>query len=576
MRNWLLLLWLAPLAARGADDFHKLLAEEWNYELTNSPEMATSLGDVRFNDRLSDYSPAGHARSLAGARQFRQRFEAIDAAKLSEEDRLNRELMLRRLSTQIEGLELKEWEMPVDQMNGIQLSLAQLPSNTIFHNAKDYQDYVKRLQRLPQALEGVTECLQAGMRDHLMPPKYLLEQAAAQTAKIAATPAAESPFYTPVKKFPAGIDTAQQQRFRSEVAQAITTEVAPAYSKLAAFLRDRYAPAGRSDPGIWAVPGGDRYYREEVRIMTTTNLTPEQFHAIGLRQVEEITEQMRTVAARLGFYDLKKFNQAIAANPKLRGQSGAQILGLYQQHVNEMRQRMGQLFAHQPKAPLEVVPMDPYRAPSAVPADYSPGSPDGSRPGRINVNEYNPTGRLLINVEGIAYHEGIPGHHQQIALAQELTNLPEFRRHGEYNAYVEGWALYAEQLAKEAGFYTDPYNDYGRLQNDMWRAVRLVVDTGVHSMHWTRQQMVDYFRAHTAMDETNISTEVDRYIAWPAQALGYKAGQIKILELRARAKKALGGRFDIREFHDAVLGAGALPLDVLDARVTDWIKKQGT
>ena len=574
MRHWLVAGLLVPALLRGADDFHKLLSDEWNYELESNPENATSIGDKRFNDRLNDYSPAGRARALAREQDFRKRFTAIAPRGLSAFDQLNRELMLRRLGTQLEQIELKEWEMPVDQMNGVQLSLTQLPSNTTFQNAKDYQDYVRRLQQIPHALDGVTLALEAGLRDRMMPPQYLLEKAATQTEKIAQSKAAESPFYEPVKKFPASIDAAQQARFRAEVEKAITAQVLPSYAKLARFLRTNYVPAGRKAPGIWAVPGGDHYYREEIRIMTTTTLSPEQFHAIGVRQVAEITKEMVAVAQRLGYRDLAALNRAVAADPKLHGTSGTQILGLYQQHVDDMRKRMPQLFGRQPKAPLDVVPMDPYRAPSAVPADYSPGSADGNRPGRINVNEFNPTGRLLVNVEGIAYHEGIPGHHQQIALAQELNGLPEFRRHGEYNAYVEGWALYAEQLGKEAGFYTDPYSDYGRLQNDMWRAVRLVVDTGVHAMHWSRQQMVDFFHAHTAMDDTNINTEVDRYVAWPAQALGYKAGQIKILELRERAKKALGERFDVRAFHDALLGAGALPLDLLDARVNEWIRQQ--
>ena len=311
--------------------------------------------------------------------------------------------------------------------------------------------------------------------------------------------------------------------------------------------------------------------------MTTTELSPEEYHAIGLRQVEEITGEMLAVAKRMGYRDLASLNKAIAGDRKLYAKSGEELLHLYAKHTDDMRQKMGQLFGRQPKAPLVVVPMEAFRAPDAVPADYTPGSADGKRPGRINVNEYNPTGRLLLNVEAIAYHEGIPGHHQQIALAQELEGVPEFRRHAEYNAFSEGWALYSERLGKEVGFYQDPYSNYGRLQNEMWRAVRLVVDTGVHSKHWTRQQMVDYFHAHTAMDDINIQTEVDRYIAWPAQALAYKAGQLKILALRDRARRELGDRFDLRAFHDAVLGEGALPLDVLGEQMERWIaarKKQ--
>jgi uncharacterized protein (DUF885 family) len=280
---------------------------------------------------------------------------------------------------------------------------------------------------------------------------------------------------------------------------------------------------------------------------------------------------MLQVANELGFKDLISFNASIKANKSLYAKSGDQIIGLYRKYLDGMRGKMSTLFTHQPKAALGVVPMEAFRAKDGVPADYSPGTADGSRPGRINIDTYDPTHRLTLNIEAIAYHEGIPGHHQQIALAQEMTGLPEFRKNADYNAFVEGWALYAERLGKEVGFYQDPYSEYGRLENEMWRAVRLVVDTGVHYKHWGRQQMVDYFHAHTAMDEPNIETEVDRYIAWPGQALAYKAGQIEILKLRAHAKQELGSRYDLRAFNDAVLSHGALPLDTLDEVINNWI-----
>ena len=565
---------LAPPPAPAAETFHKLLTEEWNYELKTSPETATAYGDSRFNALLSDYSPAEKARELEREQDFIKRFEAIAPAGLTPSDRLNRQLILRRLHRQTKEIEFKVWEMPVDQMNGIQISLAQLPSDTVFRSVKDYEDYLSRLQKIPHALEQVETTLRAGMRDQLMPPRYLLEKAAAQTESVASASVDKSPFAEPLKEFPSQISAAERARLTAAVREAISSGVTPAYRKLARFLRESYVPAGRKEPGIWSVPGGDRYYREQIEVMTTTSLSPEEFHAIGLKQVEEIKDEMQTLAKKLGYNDLASLNRAIDRNPKLHGTSGEQILNLYRKYTADMRPLMPQLFGKQPKAPLEVVPMSVFRAPSAVPADYSPGSADGVRPGRINVNEYNPQDRLLLNVEAIAYHEGIPGHHQQIALAQELRNLPEFRRHAGYNAYTEGWALYAERLAKEVGLYQDPYSEYGRLQNEMWRAVRLVVDTGVHAKHWSRQQMVDYFHANTAMDDLNIDTEVDRYIAWPAQALGYKAGQIKILELQERARKALGEHFDLRAFHDAVLSEGALPLDVLDTRIGEWIRQR--
>lgn len=308
--------------------------------------------------------------------------------------------------------------------------------------------------------------------------------------------------------------------------------------------------------------------------MTTTDLSPEDIHQLGLKQVAEIEREMLKLAREQGFRDLSSFNEHIRKAPHLYARSGGQLLGLYQHYTDQMYGRLPQLFIRLPKNRLEVIPMDAYRAPDAVPADYSPGAGDGSRPGRINVNEYDAPHRLLLNVEAIAYHEGIPGHHLQFSIAQELPYLPPFRRFASYDAYSEGWAFYAERLGKEVGFYSDPYSEYGRLGNQMWRSVRLVVDTGVHYKHWSRQQMVDFFREHTAMDEQNIQTEVDRYIAWPGQALAYKLGEMKIVELRERAQQMLGGGFNMRAFHDALLADGPLPLDVLETRINRWIASQ--
>jgi uncharacterized protein (DUF885 family) len=308
--------------------------------------------------------------------------------------------------------------------------------------------------------------------------------------------------------------------------------------------------------------------------MTTTDLSPEAIHQLGLKQVAEIEAEMLKLARQQGFSDLASFNEHIRKDRHLYATSGEHLLNLYKHYTDQMYGQLPKLFTRLPKNKLEVVPMAAFRAPTAVPADYSIGAADGSRPGRINVNEYDPQHRLLLNVEAIAYHEGVPGHHLQFSIAQELTNLPAFRRFASYDAYSEGWALYAERLGKEVGFYQDPYSEYGRLQNEMWRSVRLVVDTGAHYKHWSRQQMVDFFHAHTAMDDQSIQTEVDRYIAWPGQALAYKLGQMKILELRGRAREALGDRFDLRAFHDAVLGDGPLPLDVLETTMDRWIAAQ--
>jgi uncharacterized protein (DUF885 family) len=551
------------------------LKEDWEYQLRVHPELATHTGDNRYNHRLSDYSPKSFADDLQHSQETLARIEAIDASDFPESEKLNKALMVRSLREEIESAKFKEWEMPATQFYGPHLGYAGLASETPFRSAKDYEDYLSRLQELPRVFEQVTEDMRLGMRDHLMPPKYLLEKVAMQAQKIADDAPDKSAFSQPLLKFPKEISEAEQKRLRDDILATVKNEVLPAYAKFAAFVRTEYAPKGRTELGVWALPEGDARYRFAVRTMTTTELSPEEIHQLGLKQVGEIESDMLAIARQQGFSDLKTFNEHIRNDRALYATSGQQLLDLYQHYADQMYGKLPQLFGRLPKNKLVVVPMETYRSADSVPADYSIGAGDNSLPGRINVNEYDPPKRLLLNVEAIAYHEGVPGHHLQFSIANELTDLPAFRKFGVYyNAYSEGWAFYSERLGKEVGFYQDPYSDYGRLENEMWRSVRLVVDTGVHYKHWTREQMVDFFRQHTAMDDQNIQTEVDRYIAWPGQALSYKLGQMKILELRERARHELGSHFDIRTFHDAVLDQGGLPLDVLEEKVNRWISSQ--
>jgi uncharacterized protein (DUF885 family) len=550
------------------------LQAEWEHTLRTYPEFATYVGDTRYNDRLGDYSPQAITKQVEYAKQQLKVFEAIDTSGFSEEEVLNRQLMVRDLRQAVEGAKFHDWEMPVDQMNGVHLNYASMPRQMPFKTVQDYENYIARLQQLPRVFDQVTANMKLGLRDHLMPPKFLLEKVTVQAQEIADAQEEKNPFNQPVLKFPEGIPPAEQQHLRDAVMKTVKSEVNPAYAKFAAFVKNDYAPKGRTEMGVWSLPEGDARYQFEVRRMTTTGLRPEQIHQMGLRQVADIETQMLVIAKQMGFADLKSFNEHIRQDPKLHGTSGQQIFDLYQRYTDQMYSKLPQLFGRLPKNKLVVVPMEAYRAPNEVPADYSPGTGDGARPGRINVNEYDPEHRLLLNVEAIAYHEGVPGHHLQFSIAQELSDIPPFRKYENYNAYSEGWAFYSERLGKDVGFYQDPYSEYGRLENEMWRSIRLVVDTGVHYKHWSRQQMVDFFREHTAMDEPNIQTEVDRYIAWPGQALAYKLGQLEILELREQAKKNLGPNYDIRTFHDEVLDAGPLPLDVLHARVTKWIADQ--
>jgi uncharacterized protein (DUF885 family) len=416
--------------------------------------------------------------------------------------------------------------------------------------------------------------MRKGMADKLMPPRFLLDKVGDQCRNIASEEAEKSPFARPFLNFPKDISASDQQRLREAGLAAVRESVLPAYLRFAAFVRDEYAPQGRVEPGLWSLPDGGDRYRLEIRRMTTTDMTPDQVHALGLKQVDEIEAEMLALAHKLGFNDLASLNDSIKHERRFYATSGQQLLDLYSKYVREMEPELPKLFGRLPKSTLTVIPMEASRSRDAVPADYTNGTANGSRPGHINVNEWDPEHRVLLNVEAIAYHEGNPGHHLQLSLAQELSAVPEFRRYEDYTAFVEGWALYSERLGKEVGRYQDPYSDYGRLENEMWRAIRLVVDTGVHEKHWSRDQMVAYFHRYTAMDEPNIQTEVDRYIAWPAQALAYKLGQLEILKLRQYAKDQLGPKFDIRAFHDELLSGGTLPLDVLDQRIRELVDKQ--
>ena len=553
---------------------NRLFKDYWEDYLRHSPEFASSLGDKRYNDQITDYSVRAYNEGIEREQGFLLRLAAIDATGFSAQEVISRDLLLRQFTEDQEATEFKEWEMPINQMGGIHTTYPDLVVQLSFTTVKDYDDWITRLHAIPTAFDQVQHNMSIGVDDHRVPPKYLLQKVLDQVKDLAHQKPEDSPLALPLKKFPASIPAADQERIKTEMLAAIAKDVLPAYLRLQRFLEVTYVPAGREQPGISALDDGARYYAFRIRQQTTTNLTPEQIHQIGLDEVKRDEAEMLVIAKQLGFADLKTFQASLAANPKLHPASADALLDEYRGYVKQMQGKLPSLFGRLPKAPLEVSTIPAYSAKSAPAAYYNQGAPDGSRPGRITVNIYNATERSLPDVEAVAYHEGVPGHHLQISIGEELEGLPEFRKFGGYTAFVEGWALYSERLGKEVGFYQDPYSDYGRLEADMWRAIRLVVDTGVHSQHWTREQMIDYFRAHSGMDDTNIQAETDRYIAWPGQALAYKIGQLKILKLRDRAKKALGAKFDIKAFHDEVLDSGALPLDVLEQRVNDWIAMQ--
>jgi uncharacterized protein (DUF885 family) len=550
-----------------------LLAEQWQYTLQNSPEFATILGDLRYNDRWSDGSLAHIAAENKTAQDFLKRFEAIDTTGFSDTDKLNRQLMVRQLQESLKNYDLKLYEMPLDQMSGVHLQLAGFVSSIPFHNAKEYDDYLARLKAVPALLDQMTALARHGLADKMMPPKYLLEKVVVQIDSIGKPAGMDSVFAEPLKHFPAAVSAADQKRLKAAILAAIDNDVRPAYDRLGTFVATDSAPHGRSQPGVWQLENGDAIYRFLVRQTTTTDKTPEQIHAIGLAEVKRIEGEMTTVAKAQGYKDLASFRAALKTNPKIHPTSREDILNRYRGFLAQMEPQLPKLFGVLPKTKLVVKPVEPFREKEAAGAEYHQGTPDGSRPGQIFVNTGDYANRTTLSIESTAYHEGVPGHHLQISIAQTLPKLPPFRQQAGYTAFVEGWALYAEQLGRDVGFYQDPLSYYGHLSDELLRADRLVLDTGVHAKHWTRQQMVDFFHAHSSEDEPSIQAETDRYITWPSQALAYKMGELKILELRARAKQALGDKFDIRAFHDEILGGGALPLDVLEARTDAWIAR---
>jgi uncharacterized protein (DUF885 family) len=546
-----------------------LFDEYYETELKAHPEMATAYGDYRFNDQLNDYSLAGAASENQRDQAYLARLKAISVAGFPEQDKLSHDVLSRSLEQRLADYGFKEYEMPVNQMTGPQTHLADLPLAVPLDSVKHYEDYIARLHQIPRVFTQTEEVLRAGKQDGLMPVRFLLDKVPGQCLGVVAA----DPFLQPAKKFPSGISVEEQARLRKEITEAVVKEVLPAYLQFADFIADEYAPAGRTTLAVTSLPGGEQRYLNDIRSRTTlSNLTPDQIHQIGLRETKRIEAEMLVIARREGFQELASFRESLKSNPRYRPVSAEAIVEDFRKYIAQMQPKLPELFGFIPGLPLTVEPMPDFEPGTAT--HYQSGTPDGKRPGRVVVAVSNFEQRTTIGDEATAYHEGIPGHHMQLSVAQTLTALPNFRRHGGNSGYIEGWALYAEQLGKEVGFYQDPVSDYGRLSSELFRAVRLVVDTGIHSKGWSRDQVVEFMRKSGAVDEPTIQSETDRYIAWPAQALAYKLGQLKFLELRERARKELGSQFDIKRFHDQMLNGGVLPLDLLDARTNDWIQEQ--
>jgi uncharacterized protein (DUF885 family) len=557
-----------PMAERLAAQ-NALFDEQYESDLRNFPERATSFGDYRYNDKLGDRSLAGIIERNKTDEGFLARLQAISTAGFSDQDQLSHDLLIRVLEQRIADFNLKEYEMPINQQYGVHTALADLALAVPFDSVKHYQDYIARLHQIPRVLNQTKEVLRAGIKDELMPVKFLIEKLPAQCEGIVEN----DPFLLPAKKFPAEISAADRKLLTEEMTNAVNKDVIPAYKAFAVFLRTEYAAHGRTTLSVTSLPDGQKRYENDIYARTTTRMTADEIHQIGLREIDRIEAEMTAIAKKEGFRDLASFRASLKTNPKYIPTSADQILNDFRHYIAQMEPKLPQLFGLLPKSPVTVEAIPPFQAAAAT--HYVTGTPDGKRPGRVVVATSDFAKRSLVNDEAIAYHEGVPGHHMQLSIQQRLEGLPKFRLHGlGFNAYSEGWGLYAEQLGKEIGFYQDPVSDYGRLSSELFRAVRLVVDTGIHAKGWTRDQVVEFFRKSGAVDEPTIQSETDRYIAWPGQALSYKLGQLKIRELRERAKKELGPKFDLRSFHDEMLNGGTLPLDLLEARTAKWIAEQ--
>lgn len=553
---------------------HQIFDSYWEYRLKSDPTFATYIGDHRYDDQLTDYSERGFYAELDTLKNYLTESEKINPKNLSETDRVSLLIFQRILKERIEGAKFKNFVFPVSQQNGPHIDFPQLISYHPFKTPSDYQNYITRLNAFPKQIDDIIANMQKGLAEGLMPARVNLEETVPQiNAHIVAKPEA-SEFYKPVLKFPSDFSAEDKVEITKQVSQAISNSIVPSFKKLLEFVQTQYLPKCRTEVGIWALPDGKERYEYLARIHTTINLTPQQIFDIGKKELEWIHADMEKIKEQVGFKGtLQQFIQNLRTNPKFYYSSKDSLMNGFREILVKVDAKLPELFGRLPKAKWDLKEIEAYRAEAAPDAYYYPAPEDFSRPGYFYVNTSHLNMRPKYTMEALAYHEAIPGHHLQGCIQQEMQNLPKFRRYEWFTAFGEGWALYSEGLPKEVGFYSDPYSDFGRLTFQAWRATRLIVDTGIHYFKWSRQQAIDFFKQNTGLSEHNIISEVDRYIAWPGQALAYKIGQLKIKELREKAQEELGERFDVRAFHDRVLEEGNLPLDVLEEHITRWIEE---
>jgi uncharacterized protein (DUF885 family) len=564
----------APLhAATPAEQLHQLFEEDWQRGLKDYPEYATFLGDPRYNDRWTDWSPAAIEARYAADRAVLEKLAKIPRARLAAADQVNYDLFKRQYQIAVEYQRFRPQELPVSPIGftgfGWATDMAQLQP---FATAQDYERWVRRLEAYGTLVDQNIALMRLGMASGRVPPREPMKRLLAQLGGFAPEKAEDSPFHAPFKSMPPEIAAADAERLRARGQAAIRDVVNPAWQRFNAFYEKEYLPACRETIAAEDFPDGVALYALRVRDQTTTDLTPDRIHEIGLSEVARIRAEMEKVREQVKFKgDLAAFFKFLRSDKQFYFKSGQELLDAYRALAKKIDPQLVKLFGRMPRMPYGVEAVPELEAPNQTTAYYRSPAEDGSRAGMFFANLYKPETRPKWEMEALTVHEAVPGHHFQIALAQELGELPKFRRLGGYTAFVEGWGLYSESLGGELGLYQDPYSKFGQLTYEMWRAVRLVVDTGIHHKGWSRQQAIDYFAANAAKTPNDIAVEVDRYISWPGQALAYKIGELKIKELRARAREALGDRFDVRRFHDTVLGNGAVPLDVLEATVDAWI-----
>jgi uncharacterized protein (DUF885 family) len=554
---------------------HALFKEDWEWGLEQFPEAATFLGDNRYNDRLTDLSPEAIDRRKAHEREMLARIDRIDRSRLSGQDLISYDLYLADKKFNVEGQQFPAEYMPISQMDGLQISFGQLAANTPFRNAKDYDSYLSRLAAFARQVDQAIALMKRGIETGWAQPAVPLRSIPSQIEGQISEDPARSPLFKPFTGFPEEVAAKERERYAGEGSRRIKEAVTPALKMLLAFMKDEYLPAARKDISAASLPKGAAFYQYAIRRHTTTGLSAKEIHETGLREVERIRREMSDIIRQVNFKEsFQEFLNFLRTDPRFYYTKAEDLVEDYRDICKRADARLPELFAELPRNPYGVEVIPDYEAPAQTTAYYQPGAADGSRAGFYMVNTYRLDTRPKYEMEALSLHEAVPGHHTQISRAQELGTLPDFRRNAGYTAYVEGWALYAESLGSDMGFYKDPYSKFGQLTYEMWRACRLVVDTGMHAMGWSRERAINFMKENSAKTENDIVVEIDRYIVWPGQALAYKLGELKIKELRARAKSELGDRFDLRRFHNALLDDGPLPLDVLEQRINLWIAGQ--